>query len=109
MASASQRAPFLGQGRGRGRGIPQNSSQKPGNVFPIRTDHRNGKEVKKEGNNDKPSQERLHKAHMIKQSAKKFVDENSVDDSSEDEDVEDDNIISSTLKIYNDTSQGLKQ
>lgn len=99
MASASKRALYLGQGRGRGRGIPQNSPPKPQH-------HRNEREEKKEMSNGKPSQERLNKAHMIKESAKKFVNEKYLDDSSEDEEIEDDNIISSTLKIYTDTSQG---
>lgn len=96
MANVSKKALYLGQGRGRGRGIPNLKPQIG----------RNEKDEKCKVTFGKPSQERLNKVHMIKESAKKFIDEKYEDDSSEDEEIEDDNIISSTLKTYTDTSQG---
>ncbi|KXJ15805.1 NF-X1-type zinc finger protein NFXL1 [Exaiptasia diaphana] len=89
MASVSKRGLYLGQGRGRGRVVPHHKQQIGRNVKDEKC------EVTIIG---KPSQERLNKVHMIKESAKKFVDEKYEDDSSEDEEIEDDNIISTTLK-----------
>ena len=95
---------FLGRGRGRGRSAQQNrmsenrhgastwNKKAPGKPAIVEVVHGGG-----------PSEERLKAADKIKESVQKYMADE-FDDSSSDEEVNDTEILSTTLKSYENSS-----
>ena len=110
-----QRPLFLGRGRGRGQAGHKNAIKaSPGRSQPnIAGSSAWSKPQKVERRSTgldqetSPSKERIQAANRIKESAKKFVDSEGFDESSSDEEVNDEDILTSTLKIYKDATQGM--
>ena len=102
-----QRPLYLGRGRGRGRASGQNAGNSSHGRGRGKTgDQTKGKPGPMAGQKDSASRERMQAAQRIQESAKKFSKPDDYGDSSSDEDVNDVEILSKTLKVYKNATQG---